>query len=44
MAEITDQPILVGQTTAQNEAVETVLKPYQRDSDERDENKKSLFY
>jgi hypothetical protein len=53
MAEISDQPILVGQTTAQNEAVETVLKrleegelfvpPYQRDSDEWDENKKSLF-
>jgi uncharacterized protein with ParB-like and HNH nuclease domain len=53
MPEITDQPIVSGQTTAQNEAVETVLKrleegelfvpPYQRDSDEWDHNKKSLF-
>src|SRR5271170_2348525 len=53
MAETNDQPIVGGQTTAQNEAVETVLKrleegeifvpPYQRDSDEWDKNKKSLF-
>jgi len=53
MAETIDQPIVGGQTTAQNEAVETVLKrleegelfvpAYQRDSDEWDENKKSLF-
>jgi hypothetical protein len=53
MAETTDQPIVGGQTTAQNEAVETVLKRLeegelfvpacQRDSDEWDENKKSLF-
>src|SRR6266446_6492899 len=53
MAEINDQPIVGGQTTAQNEAVETVLKrleegeifvpPYQRDSDEWDDSKKSLF-
>jgi hypothetical protein len=53
MAETNDQPIVGGQTTAQNEAVETVLKrleegeifvpPYQRDSVEWDKNKKSLF-
>src|ERR1039457_3445700 len=53
MAETNDQPIVGGQTTAQNEAVETVLKrleegelfvpSYQRDSDEWDDNKKSLF-
>jgi hypothetical protein len=48
-----DQPVVGGQTTAQNEAVETVLKrleegeifvpSYQRDSDEWDTTKKSLF-
>lgn len=48
-----DQPIVGGQTTAQNEAVEQVLKrleegeifvpSYQRDSDEWDDVKKSLF-
>jgi hypothetical protein len=48
-----NQPIVGGQTTAQNEAVETVLKrleegeifvpSYQRDSDEWDDTKKSLF-
>ncbi len=53
MPESSDQPILPGQTTAQNEAVETVLRrmedreifvpAYQRDSDEWDEDKKSLF-
>ena len=53
MAETTDQPIVGGQTTAQNEAVETVLKrlevgelfvpSYQRDSDEWDDTKRSLF-
>jgi hypothetical protein len=53
MAEISDQPIVAGQTTAQNEAVETVLQrldegeifvpPYQRDSYEWDTDKKSLF-
>jgi hypothetical protein len=53
MAETIDQPIVTGQTTAQNEAVETVLSrlghgeifipPYQRDSDEWDNTKKSLF-
>jgi hypothetical protein len=53
MPENPDQPIVAGQTTAQNEAVETVLKrleekeifvpSYQRDSDEWDDNKKSLF-
>jgi hypothetical protein len=53
MPEATDQPAVVGQTTAQNEAVETVLSrlaqgeifvpPYQRDSDEWDDVKKSLF-
>jgi hypothetical protein len=51
--ESNDQPIIGGQTTAQNEAVETVLKrleegeifvpSYQRDSDEWDNSKKSLF-
>ena len=49
-----DQPIVGGQTTAQNEAVETVLKrleegeifvpSYQRDSDEWDDTKKSLLW
>lgn len=53
MTPTTDQPIVGSQTIAQNEAVETVLKrveegeifvpPYQRDSDEWDESKKSLF-
>lgn len=53
MAETNDQPIVGGANTAQNEAVETVLKrleegelfvpSYQRDSDEWDDNKKSLF-
>lgn len=53
MAETTDQPIIPGQTTAQNEAVETVLSrlaegeifvpAYQRDSDEWEDEKKSLF-
>ena len=53
MADANDQPIVTGQTTAQNEAVETVLSrlehgeifvpPYQRDSDEWDDSKKSLF-
>jgi hypothetical protein len=53
MPETNDQPIVAGQTTAQNEAVETVLgrldqgeifvPPYQRDSDEWDDSKKSLF-
>jgi Protein of unknown function DUF262 len=48
-----DYPVVGGQTTAQNEAVETVLKrleeeeifvpSYQRDSDEWDDTKKSLF-
>ena len=48
-----DKPIITRQTTAQNEAVETVLTrleekeifipTYQRDSDEWDEVKKSLF-
>lgn len=48
-----DQPIVAGQTTAQNDAVETVLgrvkqgeifaSPYQRDTDECDAEKKSLF-
>lgn len=48
-----DQPIITTQTTAQNEAVETVLgrlheneifiPSYQRDSDEWDDVKKSLF-
>jgi len=48
-----DQPIVKTQTTAQNEAVETVLAridaeevfvpTYQRDSDEWDNVKKSLF-
>jgi len=48
-----DYPVVAGQTTAQNEAVETVLKrleeeeifvpSYQRDSDEWDDTKKSLF-
>jgi hypothetical protein len=53
MPDDTDQPIIARQTTAQNEAVETVLgrlkegeifvPPYQRDSDEWDDEKKSLF-
>jgi hypothetical protein len=53
MPDISGQPIIGGQTTAQNEAVETVLKhlqedgtlvpPHQRDPDEWDEDKKSLF-
>jgi hypothetical protein len=53
MSKSEDQPIITTQTTAQNEAVETVLArmdenevfipPYQRDSDEWDEVKKSLF-
>ncbi len=53
MAGTDDQPIIAGQTTAQNEAVETVLKrleegeifvpAYQRDSDEWEDDKKSLF-
>jgi hypothetical protein len=48
-----DQPIFIAQTTALNEAVETVLSrleeneifipPYQRDSDEWNNTKKSLF-
>jgi Protein of unknown function DUF262 len=48
-----DQPVIATQTTAQNEAVETVMlrykekelfiPPYQRDADQWDEIKKSLF-
>jgi len=53
MAAPDDQPIVTAQTTAQNEAVETVLgrllqnelfiPVYQRDSEEWDDIKKSLF-
>jgi len=53
LTESSDQPIVGGQTLAQNEAVETVLKrleegeifvpSYQRDSDEWDGDKRSLF-
>jgi hypothetical protein len=48
-----DQPVITTQTTAQNEAVETVMlrykenelfiPPYQRDADQWDKIKKSLF-
>lgn len=48
-----DQPVITNQTTAQNEAVETVMlrykenelfiPPYQRDADQWDKIKKSLF-
>lgn len=53
MSTVDDRPIVARQTTAQNEAVETVLARlnekeifiprYQRDSDEWDDVKKSLF-
>ncbi len=48
-----DQPVVATQTTAQNEAVENVMRryqedelfipPYQRDADQWDKIKKSLF-
>lgn len=53
MNQADNQPVISQQTVAQNEAVENVLSrfqhkelfvpPYQRDADQWDEDKKSLF-